>query len=68
MLICGYGDVGKVSAFAMRGVGVRVLSVECDPICAVQVCMAVFWLAALELSLHEIDILVTPTGNFRPSD
>ena len=65
VLICGYGDVGRNSAFAIRGVGVRVLSVECDLICAVQVCMGVFLVAALELVVHEIDILATPTGNFK---
>ena len=32
VLICGYDDVSKGSAFAMRGVGARVMSVECDPI------------------------------------
>jgi len=30
-LICGYGDVGKGSAFAMRGAGARVMITECDP-------------------------------------
>merc|ERR1711981_893884 len=30
-LICGYGDVGKGCAFALRGSGARVLVTECDP-------------------------------------
>merc|ERR1711881_724338 len=33
-LVCGYGDVGKGCAFALRGAGARVLVTECDPICA----------------------------------
>jgi len=38
-LVCGYGDVGKGCAFAMRGAGARVLITEIDPICALQACM-----------------------------
>merc|ERR1719484_146166 len=30
-LICGYGDVGKGCAFAMRGAGARVMITEIDP-------------------------------------
>merc|ERR1739847_240696 len=41
-LICGYGDVGKGSAFALRGAGARVLVTEIDPICALQACMEGF--------------------------
>ena len=33
-LVCGYGDVGKGCAFALRAGGARVLVTECDPICA----------------------------------
>ena len=57
-------QLGKDAAFAMRGVGARVMNEECDPICAVRACMVVFKMAALESSVHEIDMLVTPTGNF----
>merc|ERR1719412_313480 len=42
VLICGYGDVGKGSAFAMRGAGARVIVTEVDPICALQACMEGF--------------------------
>ena len=38
-LICGYGDVGKGCAFAMRGAGARVLITEIGPICALRACM-----------------------------
>merc|ERR1739845_274378 len=63
-LICGYGDVGKGCAFAMRGAGARVLVTECDPICALQACMEGFQVVKLESVVHEMDIFVTTTGNF----
>merc|ERR1712025_1359206 len=63
-LICGYGDVGKGSAFAMRGAGGRVLIAEIDPICALQACMEGFQVSPLESVVGEIDIFVTTTGNF----
>merc|ERR1711990_1293385 len=64
-LICGYGDVGKGCAFAMRGSGARVLISECDPICALQACMEGFQVVAIESVLNEVDIFVTTTGNFK---
>jgi adenosylhomocysteinase len=64
-LICGYGDVGKGSAFALRGAGARVLISECDPICALQACMEGFQVVALESVVGEIDIFTTTTGNFK---
>merc|ERR1712207_120501 len=64
-LICGYGDVGKGSAFAMRGAGARVIIAEIDPICALQACMEGFQVATLEDVVGEIDIFVTTTGNFK---
>lgn len=39
VLICGFGDVGKGCAQAMRGAGSRVFITEIDPICALQACM-----------------------------
>merc|ERR1711862_704971 len=63
-LICGYGDVGKGSAFAMRGAGARVIIAEIDPICSLQACMEGFQVATLEDVVGEIDIFVTTTGNF----
>merc|ERR1712238_63753 len=64
VLICGYGDVGKGCAFAMRGSGARVIITECDPICALQACMEGFQVATMEDVVHEIDIFVSTTGNF----
>merc|ERR1711903_330554 len=63
-LICGFGDVGKGSAFALRGAGSRVIIAEIDPICALQACMEGFQVATLDEVVGEIDIFVTTTGNF----
>merc|ERR1712226_1096304 len=65
VLICGYGDVGKGCAFAMRGAGARVHITECDPICALQACMEGFQVATMEEVVGEIDIFVSTTGNFK---
>jgi len=63
-LICGYGDVGKGCAFAMRGGGARVLVTEIDPICALQACMEGFQVVKMEDVVGEIDIFTSATGNF----
>jgi adenosylhomocysteinase len=42
VVICGYGDVGKGCAAAMKACGARVVVTECDPICALQACMEGF--------------------------
>merc|ERR1711881_214064 len=63
-LICGYGDVGKGCAFAMRGAGARVLVTECDPICALQACMEGFQVVTMVQVVGEIDIFTSTTGNF----
>jgi len=62
-LICGYGDVGKGCAFAMRGAGARVLIAEIDPICALQACMEGFQVVKMETVVSEVDIFVSTTGN-----
>merc|ERR1712162_72303 len=64
-LICGYGDVGKGCAFAMRGAGARGLVTECDPICALQACMEGFQVVTMEAVVGEIDIFVSSTGNYK---
>merc|ERR1712113_975432 len=63
-LVCGYGDVGKGCAFALRGSGARVLVTEIDPICALQACMEGFQVVTLEEVVGEIDIFTSATGNF----
>merc|ERR1712078_121392 len=63
-MVCGYGDVGKGCAFALRGSGARVLITECDPICALQACMEGFQVVTMEQCVAEADIFVSSTGNF----
>lgn len=38
-IVCGYGDVGKGSAAALRSFGARVIITEIDPINALQAAM-----------------------------
>merc|ERR1711920_1072234 len=64
-VICGYGDVGKGCAYAMRGAGSRVMITEIDPICALQACMEGFQVVTLEEVAGEGDIFITTTGNFK---
>jgi len=63
VMICGYGDVGKGCAEAMRNERARVLVSEVDPICALQACMAGYKVCTVEDALPEADIYVTTTGN-----
>ena len=63
VFVCGYGDVGKGSADALRGQGARVIVSEVDPITALQAAMDGFQVARLDDHLDQIDILVTATGN-----
>merc|ERR1712032_1422725 len=62
-LVCGYGDVGKGCASALRACGARVMISEIDPICALQACMEGYQVATIESVVGEIDIFVTATGN-----
>jgi len=62
-LICGFGDVGKGCAQAMKSSGARVYVAEIDPICALQACMEGFEIVRIEDVLDQIDIYVTATGN-----
>ncbi|GGK64961.1 adenosylhomocysteinase [Sphaerisporangium melleum] len=63
-VICGYGDVGKGCADALRGQGARVIVTEIDPICALQAAMDGFQVTVLEDVVETADIFVTTTGNF----
>jgi len=62
-VICGYGDVGKGSARALRGMGARVIVTEVDPINALQAAMEGFEVTTVEDTLGRGDIYVTCTGN-----
>ena len=61
-VICGYGDVGKGCAQALRGQGARVVVTEIDPICALQAAMEGFAVKRIEDVLDEADIFITATG------
>ncbi|MEV0591240.1 adenosylhomocysteinase [Nonomuraea cavernae] len=63
-VVCGYGDVGKGCADALRGQGARVIVTEIDPICALQAAMDGFQVTTLEEVVGIADIFVTSTGNF----
>jgi adenosylhomocysteinase len=63
IVVCGYGDVGKGSAQAMKAAGARVAITEIDPICALQACMEGFQVVRLEDVVSELDIVITTTGN-----
>jgi adenosylhomocysteinase len=62
-LICGFGDVGKGCAHAMKNAGSIVYVTEVDPICALQAAMEGFLVKRIESVLAEVDIFVTATGN-----
>ena len=62
-VVCGYGDVGKGSAAALKAQGARVTVTEVDPICALQAAMEGFTVATIEDTLGDADIYVTATGN-----
>jgi adenosylhomocysteinase len=61
-VVCGYGDVGKGCAEALRGLGARVIVTEIDPICALQAAMEGYEVKRLETVAPVADILVTATG------
>src|SRR5436305_8703993 len=63
-VVCGYGEVGKGCAQALRGQGGRVVITEIDPICALQACMAGYQVVTLDDVVSTADIFITATGNF----
>ena len=62
-VVCGYGDVGKGCAQALRGQGARVIVTEIDPICALQAVMDGYQVAVMEDVAPYADIFITATGN-----
>ena len=62
-VVCGFGDVGKGCAAALRGQGARVIITEIDPICALQAAMEGYEVNTLEAVVSIGDIFVTATGN-----
>jgi len=62
-IVCGYGDVGKGCAEALRGQGARVIVTEIDPICALQAAMDGYQVGRLDDLVGTADIIITATGN-----
>jgi len=62
-VICGYGDVGKGCAAAMKAQGSIVYVTEVDPICALQASMEGFPVVRLQTVISVGDIFITTTGN-----
>jgi adenosylhomocysteinase len=62
-VVCGYGDVGKGAAEALRGQGARVVVTEIDPICALQAAMEGYQVVRLDEVVTQADVFITATGN-----
>jgi adenosylhomocysteinase len=63
VVVCGFGEVGKGCAQALKGQGARVVVTEIDPICALQAAMEGYHVTTLEDVLDQADVFVTATGN-----
>ena len=63
-VVCGYGDVGKGSAQALRALSAQVWITEVDPICALQAAMEGYRVVTMDDACEQADIFVTATGNF----
>ena len=63
-VVCGYGDVGKGSAQALRALSAQVWVTEIDPICALQAAMEGYRVVTMEEAASQADIFVTCTGNY----
>jgi adenosylhomocysteinase len=62
-VVCGFGEVGKGCAQALRGQGCRVVVAEIDPICALQAAMEGYEVNTVDEWVDRADIFVTATGN-----
>src|SRR3989441_5628972 len=63
-VIAGYGEVGKGSAQALRGLQAQVWVTEIDPICALQAAMEGYRVVTMDYAADRADIFITATGNF----
>jgi len=63
-VVCGYGDVGKGCAQALRALSAQVWITEIDPICALQAAMEGYKVVTLDWAADKADIFVTATGNY----
>ena len=64
-VVAGYGEVGKGSAQALRGLQAQVWVTEIDPICALQAAMEGYKVVTMDYAADKADIFVTATGNYR---
>jgi adenosylhomocysteinase len=62
-LVCGYGDVGKGSAQALRALSAQVWVTEIDPINALQAAMEGYKVVTMDYAADKADIFVSATGN-----
>ena len=62
-VVCGFGDVGKGCAQALKGMGASVWIGEIDPICALQAAMEGYRVVTMDEACDKADIFVTATGN-----
>lgn len=62
-VVCGYGDVGKGCAQALRALSAQVWVTEVDPICALQAAMEGYEVCTVQDALPIADIYVTCTGD-----
>jgi adenosylhomocysteinase len=63
-VVCGYGDVGKGSAQALRALSAQVWVTEVDPICALQAAMEGYRVVTMDYAADKADIFVSATGNY----
>ena len=63
VVVCGYGDVGKGCAQALKGQGARVIITEIDPICALQAALEGYQVTTLDDVVETADVFITATGN-----
>ena len=63
-VVCGYGDVGKGCAQALRALSAQVWVTEVDPICALQAATEGYRVVTMEWAADKADIFVTATGNY----
>ena len=62
-VVCGFGEVGKGCAQALRGQGARVIITEIDPICALQAAMEGYQINTVDNVVSSADLFITATGN-----
>lgn len=62
-VVCGFGDVGKGVAKALKSAGAIVYVAEIDPICALQAAVEGFSVVTLDHAVEYADLIITTTNN-----